>query len=785
VDSSEAERLRRLEERVAFLEAAIGSPSGSGAGAPGVASSALAPSPAVPAPSVTQRPPPARPPQAFASPVAPSVVAPAGPGGPLWQPATAAASAAGAAAAPVATTQTRSLQDLEEQLSGRLLAWVGGIALIIGGAFFLSLAFSRGWIGPEARVLIGLIASAAALTAGAWLFERGKGTPALVLAAVGVSVGMLALFAASRLYGLIPPDVALIGSLVVATGAAAIAIRAGSRAVAVLGLLAATLAPPIMGGPVTIVTVVLLGAALVGMSLVASYRPWAWLPALAFVTTSPQLANWLSDQSSEAVALVVIGGYWLVNAIGATGYALRHPRPTLQLDSALHLVGLGLFSIFVIREVLPAEPAAAGFVALMALAGAYALLAGPFVVRAGWREPMAVLLQAIAIGVVVVSVALEMGGIWRPIGWTAIALALAWVAVRFGRRDAGIGAGVVGSLVLIDIVAVIYPFWTIGRLPWAGPAAPFASPEAITVLAIAGAVAVLGWWAFTVHRGHAPARGMPDDLPELVALAGSLGAISLVAYAALFELRGLGVVLVWSAGAVATFALGRLLSRSVRVFTAAYVAGSTLVVLALGEALATIAPPSRLVVNPEVVSSVVPIANEATVGLLGVALAIAVGALLIPTRLWSVETALGPPRVWAVLAGFAVASTVTYLGSIAVVDLFASTVDPANREAARETATQAQVALTIAWVIAGAAAFAAGIVADVAAARVFGLGLLTLATLKLFLVDLAAVEVSYRVLSFIGVGAVLLGSSFLATKRRSRGMASADEGPPASPASTV
>jgi hypothetical protein len=689
----------------------------------------------------------------------------------MWQPATAAAGAG-----PVATSQPRSLQDLEEQLSGRLLAWVGGIALIIGGAFFLSLAFSRGWIGPEARVLIGLVASAAALTAGAWLYDRGNGTPALVLAAVGVSVGMLALFAASRLYGLIPADVALVGSLVVATGAAAIAIRADSRAVAVLGLLAATLAPPIMGGPVTIVTVVLLGAALVGTSIVASYRPWAWLPALAFVTTSPQVGSWLLDQSSAAVALGAIAGYWLVNALGATGYALRHPRPIVHLGSALHLVGLGLFSIFVIREVLPAEPAAAPFAALMALAGAYALLSGPFVARSGWREPMAVLLQAIAVGVVVISVALEIGSIWRPLAWAAIALALAWVAVRFGRRDAGIGAALVGSLVLVDIVAIIYPFWHIGSLPWQGPSAPFTSPEAITVLVIAGSVAILGWWAWFEQRGHEQARGMPDDLPEIVALAGSLGAISLISYAALFELRGLGVVLVWAAGAVAAFVLGRLLSRSVAVFVAAYVAGTTLVVMAAGEALATIAPPSRLVVHPEAISLVPPVANEATVGLLAIALAIAAGPLLIPPRLSSVGTAFGPPRAWAVLAWLAVASTVTYLGSIAIVDAFAATVDPANPEAAREIATQAQVALTIAWVVAGAVAFAVGIAADVAAARVFGLGLLTLATLKLFLVDLAAVDVSYRVLSFIGVGAVLLGSSFLATKRRARHPTTADEG---------
>src|SRR5687767_2907039 len=51
-----------------------------------------------------------------------------------------------------------SLADLEARLTGRALAWVGGLALVLGAIFFLSLAFTRGWIGPEARVIIGLLA---------------------------------------------------------------------------------------------------------------------------------------------------------------------------------------------------------------------------------------------------------------------------------------------------------------------------------------------------------------------------------------------------------------------------------------------------------------------------------------------------------------------------------------------------------------------------------------------------------------------------------------------------
>ena len=39
----------------------------------------------------------------------------------------------------------------------KLLALVGGIALLLGMAYFLSLAMSRGWITNEMRVVLGLV----------------------------------------------------------------------------------------------------------------------------------------------------------------------------------------------------------------------------------------------------------------------------------------------------------------------------------------------------------------------------------------------------------------------------------------------------------------------------------------------------------------------------------------------------------------------------------------------------------------------------------------------------
>jgi uncharacterized membrane protein len=117
---------------------------------------------------------------------------------------------------------------------------------------------------------------------------------------------------------------------------------------------------------------------------------------------------------------------------------------------------------------------------------------------------------------------------------------------------------------------------------------------------------------------------------------------------------------------------------------------------------------------------------------------------------------------WAAAAS--AGATVIYAVSIAIVDAFQ--VRLGSGTPPDEIATQAQVALSIAWVLIGAGAFATGSVRRIALARVFGLGLLSVATMKVFLFDLSSLDVAYRVLSFIGLGGVLLASSFVAARFR-------------------
>ncbi len=211
--------------------------------------------------------------------------------------------AAGWATAPAlptpepAISTPRSIGDIEDLLSGRILAWVGGLAIFLGAVFFLSLAFSRGWIGPEGRVAIGIGASVLMLLAGGWFFERRERIVGHVLVAVGLGVMSLSLLAATSFYDLIGVEVALLGTLVTALVAAAIAIRANSQVVALFGLVAALAAPPILGADADGTTIAFLSLTLVGTTAIALFRSWSWLPPVAFILTAPQIGIWIADDA--------------------------------------------------------------------------------------------------------------------------------------------------------------------------------------------------------------------------------------------------------------------------------------------------------------------------------------------------------------------------------------------------------------------------------------------------------------------------------------------------------
>src|SRR6478609_5368383 len=79
-------------------------------------------------------------------------------------------------------------RDLEEVLGGRVLGWVGGVAVVIAAVFFVVMAVHNGWIGEAARMELAFAGSALLVAVGVWLYERrGQTQAALATVAAGLA----------------------------------------------------------------------------------------------------------------------------------------------------------------------------------------------------------------------------------------------------------------------------------------------------------------------------------------------------------------------------------------------------------------------------------------------------------------------------------------------------------------------------------------------------------------------------------------------------------------------
>ncbi|MDQ1324113.1 MAG: hypothetical protein QG587_1449, partial [Chloroflexota bacterium] len=355
-----------------------------------------------------------------------------------------------------------SLKDLEEQFAGRALAWVGGIALVAAAIFFLSLAFSRGWITEPMRVAIGLTAGIAAFVAGAVLLARKNPLVGNVLAGVGLGVVSVSLFAATRLYELMPPEAGLAGALVAAIAAAAVAVRYDARSVAAFGLIAALIAPPVMGASPTLLTLLFVAVTLAGSTAVALFRSWRWLPSLAFVLAAPQLASWLAGDPDTTQAVVALTGFWLVNIIAAAGEEVRIRRDDLRPSSAILVLANATFLLWGIFVVLEGnEETWRGFaIALASLA--HLLVGGWFLFRQGWEHLFGTLVAGTGVALLAIAAFVQLGAPAVPVAWAAEAVALTWLAVRRRHGWSAGAALILGGMAIAHLVVVEYPFQEAG-----------------------------------------------------------------------------------------------------------------------------------------------------------------------------------------------------------------------------------------------------------------------------------------------------------------------------------
>jgi uncharacterized membrane protein len=619
-----------------------------------------------------------------------------------------------------ATAATPDTIGLEEAIGGRLLLYVGAIAVVLGAAFFLKYAFDREWITETMRVVLGALAGAGLVAGGLRLGRSGYGLYGQVLTGGGLSVLYLAAYAAFGFYGLIGSATAFALLTIVTACTALLADRQSSQPMAVMAIGGGFLTPFLVGGTtdaqVTLFSYVML--LVLGTLYLARRREWPLLNVFSYALTIVTIAAWADAFYSRAkylrteLFLTAFCALFLMALTDARRLDTMRARfAALVLATApllYHTASLGIL----------APHGAAFLIYVIAVTMIGIAWAG------GHAAPeIRLLLWFVVFLPLLAWVDLHQSRTWLAPSLAALgavfALHLLAQIDRLTRRQGQLGPA---DLLLIHLnglglFAGVYILLEPQAVDWM---------PVVGVLLVALHVAVAAW----LRTRHVPAA--------LHALA---VAFALLAATVGVELDGAWLTAVWAAEGAAVMWIGVRLDRDW--FRAA---GAALMTVAAGRWIV-------LSVLQPVPAGFQLFVNEAT----------ALGAwliLLLYLLAW-LHRSRPYPRTVAALVVCASVATVILL----------TTQNQAYWEIRGASYADAsfagQLALSLVWALYAGLLIAIGIRRGYTPIRYTAIALFGVTVIKVFLADLSGLQGIYRVLGLLAVGTILLLVSFLYQRRRS------------------
>jgi Predicted membrane protein (DUF2339)/Protein of unknown function (DUF3999) len=323
---------------------------------------------------------------------------------------------------------------------GNTIVRVGVVVLFFGGAFLLKYAHERFHLPVELRLAGAAVGALVLLVIGWRLRERRPGY-ALTLQGGGIGILYLVIFAAFRLYNLLPPVLAFALLVAVAALSAMIAVAQDALALAVLGTAGGFFAPILAstGGGSHVVLFSYYAVLNAGILAIAWFRAWRVLNLVGFAFTFAIGTLWGLNfyrpehfASTEPFLALFFALYLAIPMLFARRRASDLER---YVDGSLvfgvPLVTFGL-QVGLVREI---EYGAAW--SALTLGAVYLGLAT--IVFGSRGETLRLLAEAfLALGVVFGSLAipLALDARWTSAAWALEGAAILWVGVRQQRLSA-------------------------------------------------------------------------------------------------------------------------------------------------------------------------------------------------------------------------------------------------------------------------------------------------------------------------------------------------------------
>jgi len=244
-------------------------------------------------------------------------------------------------------------------MGAKLFAWIGGLALFLGVAFFVKYSFEHNLIPPEVRVAIGFAVGVALLAGGILLKRKENAVTAQTLCATGVLVLYAVTFACRSYYhfpffGLVPTFLLMTLITVVAF---LLAVRLNAIVVAVLGIAGGFLTPGLLstGQDHPLGLFVYIALLDIGLLAVAQRQHWKSLQILGAIGTVLMQISWVATffvpekyfaNNKVLIAMAVFIGFQAL-FLAATVWAKRTAKMNRELLAcALGLGAVAMLSAF-------------------------------------------------------------------------------------------------------------------------------------------------------------------------------------------------------------------------------------------------------------------------------------------------------------------------------------------------------------------------------------------------------------------------------------------------------
>ncbi len=373
-----------------------------------------------------------------------------------------------APAAPPPAPPRRGL-DLEQRIGARWATWVGIVAILFAVALFLKWAFDNAYLGPAARVGLGLVAGLVMLSGGL-LLHRRRDVPYLSegLAGGGLGVLYLSLYAAHALYHLVGPASAFAAMFAVTLLGTAVAVASSRLITAVLAVLGGLLTPVLLqvdrADERNLLAYLLVLDALV--LLAARFRTWPQLNRLAWLGTALLLLPVLLSEPEAPrplTRLLLLSALFLIFLAAPLFRERALGRRADQIDLALVVATAAAYfwAVYVTLEAW--RPTWEGPYAL-ALAVLYRLVAADYAARVPDDRVTVDVHEGVSWTFLTVAVPLALDGQWVTLAWAVQGVMLLWLASRAPASVAVWGG--LAALILAAVRAVALDhYWSAGTTP--------------------------------------------------------------------------------------------------------------------------------------------------------------------------------------------------------------------------------------------------------------------------------------------------------------------------------